>query len=118
MITMKKIDQKTVELDYEGEITGEDYKRVMPKIEEEMEDVGKVKFLIDLTAAREVTVGAALRDLKFALVHFSKIGATAVVASKKTWEIYTKAVNAVFPEKIHYFEDMAPARSWLKEQAV
>lgn len=117
MIKFKKADSKIVELDFSGEITGEDYKSVKPKIEEVMEEKGKVKFLMDLTNAEGFNLGAVYQDIKFDVEHFKNIGATAVVASKKTYEMMVKAINTIYPEKVYHFEDQKSALTWLKGQA-
>lgn len=117
MITFKKADSRIVELDFEGEITGEDYKQVRPQIEAVMREKGKVKFLMDLTKAKGFSLGAMIQDIRFDIGHFKNIGATAVIASQKTYELATKAINAIYPEKVYHFGDQASALTWLKGQA-
>lgn len=118
MISFKKVEPRIIELDFSGEITGEDYKEVKPKIESAMNEEGKLKFLMDLSQAKSFTAGSMYEDIKFDLQHFKNIGSTAVIASKKTYEMMTKALNLVYPEKVYHFEDQATALSWLKAQAV
>lgn len=118
MISCKKIDDKTVELDFTGDITGDDYKVVKPKIESIMMEEGKLKFLMDLTQAKSFSAGSMIEDIKFDLQHFKFIGATAVVASKKTYEMLVKAINLIYPEKVYHFEDESKALSWLQAQDV
>ncbi len=118
MIEFKKIDYKIVELDFNGEITGDDYKSVKPKIEEVMADKGKVKFLMDMRNADGFKLDAIYQDIKFDFEHFKNIGATAVVASKKTYELMVKAINLIYPgEKVYHFETPETALNWLKGQA-
>lgn len=117
MINFDKAGDQIVKLDFNGEITGEDYKQVKPKIEQVMNEKGKVKFLMDLTNARGFNLGAVYQDIKFDVEHFKNIGATAVIASKKTYEMMVKAINAIYPEKVYHFEDQTSAMNWLKGQA-
>ncbi len=117
MIQFKQISQEIVELDFSGEITGEDYKSVKPKIESVMAREGKVKFLMDMTAAGGFNLGAVYQDIKFDIEHFKNIGATAVIASKKTYELMVKAINLIYPEKVYHFETPETALNWLKGQA-
>lgn len=117
MITFKKVDYRIVELDFNGEITGEDYKQVKPKIEEVMNEKGKVKFLMDLRNAEGFNLSAVYQDIKFDVEHFKNIGATAIIASKKTYEMMVKAINLIYPEKVYHFEDQQSALTWLKGQA-
>jgi anti-anti-sigma regulatory factor len=117
MIKFKQAGDRIVELDFEGEITGEDYKEVKPKIEEVMKEKGKVKFLMDLTQAQGFDLGAVYQDIKFDLQHLKNIGATAIIATKKSYEVMVKAINLIYPEKVFHFEDQASALNWLKGQA-
>lgn len=117
MIKFKKVDYRIVELDFEGEITGEDYKEVKPKIEEVMNEKGKVKFLMDLTNANGFNLSAVYQDIKFDVEHFKNIGSTAIIASKKSYELMVKAINVIYPEKVYHFEDQHTALNWLKGQA-
>ena len=118
MIYFKQIDKKIVELDFSGEITGEDYKSVKPQIEKVMADTGTVKFLMDMTNVKGFKLDAVYQDIKFDVEHFKNIGDTAVVAPKKTYEYMTKAINTIYPgAKIFHFDEANSALSWLKGQA-
>ncbi|MES2526376.1 MAG: STAS/SEC14 domain-containing protein [Bdellovibrionota bacterium] len=116
MIQFKQVAPEIVELDFSGEITGEDYKSVKPDIEKVMAAKGKVKFLMDLTQAKGFNLGAVYQDIKFDIEHFKNIGATAVIASKKTYEYMVKSINMIYPEKVYHFEEAGAGLSWLKSQ--
>ncbi len=117
MINFKKVDYKIVGLDFTGEITGEDYKSVKPEIEKVMADKGKVKFLMDMRNVDGFKLDAVYQDIKFDVEHFKNIGATAIIASKKTYEFMVKAINLIYPEKVCHFETPETALNWLKGQA-
>jgi hypothetical protein len=118
MITFKKIDTKIIGLDFSGEITGQDYLSVKPQIEKVMATEGRVKFLMDMTQLKNFTMSGIYQDVKFDVEHFKNVGDTAVVASKKTFEIMTKAVNMIYPgAKVYHFDDVKSAMNWLNGQA-
>ena len=117
MIHFKQVDTKIVELDFSGEITGEDYKSVKPHIEKVMAERGVVKFLMDMTNVKGFKLDAVYQDIKFDVEHFKNIGDTAVVAPKKTYEYMTKAINMIYPgAKVYHFDEANTAMSWLKGQ--
>lgn len=118
MINFKQIDNRIIELDFSGEITGEDYKSVKPQIEKVMAGTGTVKFLMDMTKVKNFTMGGMYQDIKFDVQHFKNIGDTAVVASKKTFELMTKAINMIYPgAKVYHFDESNTALNWLKSRA-
>lgn len=118
MINFKQVDYKIVELDFSGEITGDDYKSVKPQIDKVMADKGTVKFLMDMTNVKGFKLDAIYQDIKFDIEHFKNIGDTAVVAPKKTYEYMTKAINLIYPgAKVYHFDEPKTALSWLKSQA-
>ena len=118
MINFKQIEDKIVELDFSGDITGEDYKSVKPQIEGVMADEGTVKFLMNMTDVKGFKLDAIYHDIKFDVQHFRNIGDTAVVAPRKTYEYMTKVINLIYPgAKVHHFNDMKSARNWLNSRA-
>jgi hypothetical protein len=117
MITFNGAEDRIVKLDFKGEITSEDFQEVTPKIEAAMAEQGKLKFLMDLTETKGFNLGAVYQDIKFDVQHFRHIGATAVVASRKTYEMMVKAIDAIYPEKVFHFEDRQSALRWLQGQA-
>lgn len=119
MINVKVVDEKIVELDLEGEITGEDYKAVKPQLEKLFNERGRMKFLMNLKKARGFNLGAIYQDIKFDLQHLKYIGDTAVVAQKKTYELMTDAINMIYPTaKITHFEENEGALAWLRNRPV
>ncbi len=116
MITVEEKDSETVQLNLVGEITGEDYKKIRPKLEKLFSITGRKKFLFNMNQASSFTLGAVLQDIKFDLQHFKFIGTTAVVSTKKMAERLTKIVDAIYPVKIERFDDVGSAFQWLKNQ--
>ena len=114
MINVIMKNEDTIELDLEGEVTAQDYKDIRPKLEQIFSRVGKAKFLIDLNRVKNFTLGAVYQDIKFDLQHFKNIGTTAVVGSRKTYEMLTKLIDKTYPEKVEHFDNQMDAMNWLQ----
>ena len=119
MIACRLDDENTVELNMQGEVTADDYKRIMPQLKTFFEQKGKMKFLIVVDRVKSFSLGAVLQDIKLDLQNLKNIGATAIVGDKKSQEVMTKAIDKIFPEKVEFFEDsdMKGAREWLQNVA-
>lgn len=116
MIQVKLQDPKTVELDMSGEVTAQDYVKVRPQLEKIFREKGKMKFLIDLSAVEKFTAGSVFQDIKFDLEHLKFIGTTAVVSSRKIYELITKVSDKFYPEKIVHFDHHRAAQDWILAQ--
>lgn len=119
MIACQLKDENTVELDMQGEVTAEDYKKIGPQLRKYFSEKGKMKFLIVVDRVKSFSLGAVFQDIKFDLQNFKNIGATAIVGDKKSQEILTKIIDVIYPEKVHYFDDsnMKEANDWLQNVA-
>lgn len=119
MIACYLDDENTVELDMQGDVTADDYKKIMPELKKYFNEKGKMKFLIVVDRVKSFSLGAVFQDIKLDLLNLKNIGATAIVGDKKSQEIMTKAIDKVFPEKVEFFEDtdMKGAREWLQNVA-
>lgn len=116
MINIEEKDSKTVQLNLEGEITGEDYKKIRPELEAVFKKKGRQKFIFNMNKATKFTLGAVLQDIKFDLQHLKFIGTTAVVSTKPMAETLTELVDKVYPVKIERFDDVSSASQWLQNQ--
>lgn len=114
MIDVKMQSENTVELDMIGEVTGEDYKEIRPRLESIFEKNGKTKFLIDLNRLKNFSMGAIYQDIKFDLQHLKYIGTTAIVGNKKTYEALSTLIDKFYPEKIKHFDNQSDAINWLQ----
>jgi translation initiation factor IF-3 len=119
MISCQLKDENTVELNMQGEITADDYKKIQPQLKEYFENHGKMKFLIVLDRVKSFTLGAIFQDIKTDLQNFKNIGTTAVVGDRKSQEVITKVADKLYPEKIKYFDDsdFQGANQWLQNAA-
>lgn len=114
MINCVLKDEKTIELDMQGEVTAKDYKNVEPKLVQLFGQKGKMKFLIQLDRLKSFGPGAVYEDIKFDLQNLKNIGATAIVGDKKSQALLTKFIDKIFPERVKFFETTGEAMQWLK----
>lgn len=115
MINFKLRDEKTIELDIQGEVTAQDYKELRPQLEKIFRKNGRMKFLILLEDLKTFTMGAAYEDIKLDLMNLKDVGTTAIVGNKKTQETLTKVIDKIFPARVKFFETnrQADAEKWL-----
>jgi len=116
MINVEKKDSTTIQLNLEGEITGEDYKKIKHELEAVFKKNGRQKFIFNMNQATKFTLGAVLQDIKFDLQHLKFIGTTAVVSTKPMAETFTDIVDSIYPVKIERFDDVSSASQWLRTQ--
>lgn len=116
MISCSLKDENTVELDMQGKVTADDYKKIEPQLKKYLTERGKMKFLIVVDRVRSFTLSALFEDIKFDLQNLKNIGATAIVGDRKSQEIMTSMINAIFPDKVKYFDDteLPAANRWLQ----
>lgn len=69
----------------DGEVSEEDYERVVPRLEELIREHGKVRLLLDVTQFKDATPGALWEDLKFDAEHLNDFEKIAVVGDE-SWE--------------------------------
>lgn len=119
MIACTLKDENTVELDMQGEITADDYKKITPQLKKYFEEKGKMKFLIVVDRVKSFSLGAVFQDIKLDLMNLKNIGATAIVGDRKSQEVLTSMIDKVFPEKVEFFEnsDLKGANEWLQNVA-
>lgn len=98
-----------------GKLHKDDYKHFVPKVEEAIQKVGKVRILIEMHDFHGWDLGGLWEDMKFDAKHFKDIERLAMVGDKK-WEQwmatfckpFTTAVVRYFPEG-----QTAEARTWI-----
>jgi hypothetical protein len=119
MIACQLKDENTVELDMQGEVTADDYKKIVPQLQKYFTERGKMKFLIVIDRVRSFSLGAVFQDIKLDLQNLKNIGPTAIVGDKKSQEVLTKVIDVIFPEKVEFFQDnnIHGAQEWLDQAA-
>ena len=108
---------KTVGVRLSGKLHDEDYKKLVPLVDEAIAKQGKVRILAQFHDFHGWDAKALWDDTKFSTAHCTKIERIALVG-EKTWEKWMATVCKPFTmAKIQYFDvaDMAAAQKWLEE---
>lgn len=100
-----------------GKLTREDYKFLIPKVEELILKSGKIRVVFEMRDFHGWDAGALWEDIKFDIRHFSDIESLALVGDKK-WEkgmsIFCKPFTKA---QIKYFDltEIYKAYEWIRE---
>jgi len=108
---------KMLEVRISGKLNKEAYEKLVPVVDQQIKESGKVRILLILDDFHGWTMGALWEDMKFDLKHWNHIERLAIVGETK-WE----AGMAVFCKpfttaKIKYFDHakLDDARKWIAE---
>ena len=107
-----------IKLKINGKLTHEDYKLMIPIIENAIKGVEKpeIKVIVDAIDFDGWDMEALWDDLKFGLGHIELFDKIAFVGNKK-WEEYAiKISNWFMIGDIEYFQNMDDARDWLNSK--
>lgn len=108
---------KLIEVRLTGKLTKEAYEKLVPVVDEQIKEFGKVRFLVILEDFHGWTMGALWEDTKFDLAHWRDIEKLAIVGETK-WEEGMAAFCKPFTTaKIKYFDHakLEDARKWIAE---
>jgi hypothetical protein len=100
-----------------GKLTKEAYQELVPVVDQQIKENGKLRILFVMNDFHGWTAGALWEDTKFDLRHWKDIERLAIVGDKK-WEqgmaTFCKPFTAA---KIKYFDHarLEDARAWLEE---
>lgn len=100
-----------------GKLIREDYKFLIPKVEELILKSGKIRVVFEMRDFHGWDAGALWEDIKFDIRHFSDIESLALVGDKK-WEkgmsIFCKPFTKA---QIKYFDltEIYKAYEWIRE---
>ena len=101
-----------------GQLSHEDYQSFLPKLEEQINQLGKVSVLIELNDFSGWDLDAAKDDFKFSLEHGEDFERIAIVGDKE-WEHWMVAMAKPFLpfQEVRYFnrENLQDAWDWLRE---
>jgi len=106
-----------IKLKINGTLTHEDYKMMLPMIENAIKDVEQpnIKVLVDAIDFDGWEMKALWDDLKFSLGHIELYNKIAFVGNKK-WEEYAiKISNWFMIGDIEYFENIDDAINWINK---
>ena len=108
----------TIAIRASGKLTHEDYQAFLPKLEEQIKELGKVSVLLELDNFSGWDIEAAKDDFHFGMQHQEDIIRFAIVGDK-AWERWmTLMVKPFMPSgSIRFFtrEELQEAWDWLRE---
>ena len=101
-----------------GKLSHEDYQRFLPKLEEQLNELGKVSVLFELDNFSGWELEAAKDDFKFGMKHIADFERIALVGDK-AWEKWMTLIAKPFLSSgtVRYFnrEELQQAWDWLRE---
>lgn len=108
---------RTIEVHVSGKLTAEDYKRLMPEVDQFIGQVGKVRLLFEMHDFHGWNAGAMWNDMRFALHHFHDIERLAMVGEKRWQKGMSEVCRPFTAAEIRFFnhDQMDQARTWLQE---
>jgi hypothetical protein len=110
---------RILEVRVTGKLTKESYQELVPAVDAQIKQYGKLRILFVMKDFHGWTAGAMWEDLKFDLKHWKDIERLAVVGDKK-WEKGMASFCKPFTKaKIRYFDvvQLEEARAWLEGEA-
>ncbi len=108
---------KMLEVRISGKLTKESYEKLVPVVEQQIKEFGKLRMLVILEDFHGWTMGALWEDTKFDLKHWRDIERLAIVGETK-WEAGMATFCKPFTTaKIKYFDHtkLDDARKWIAE---
>lgn len=100
----------------DGEVSEEDYERVVPRLEELISEHGKIRLLLDVTQFKGATAGALWEDLKFDAEHLSDFEKVAVVGDESWEDAVAELASPLTDAKVKTFgpDEEDKARTWAR----
>jgi hypothetical protein len=111
---------RILEVRVTGKLTKDAYQKLVPAVDAQIKQHGKLRILFVMHDFHGWTAGALWEDLKFDLAHWKDIERLAIVGEKK-WEQGMASFCKPFTKAtIRYFDaaQLEEAREWLASEAV
>jgi len=108
----------TIAVRASGKLSHEDYQAFLPKLEEQIKELGKVSILFELDDFQGWDLQAAKDDFKFGMGHLDDLERIAIVGDK-AWERWMILMVKPFmpSDNVRYFDrdNLQDAWDWLRE---
>jgi len=106
-----------LEVQLSGKLTKEAYEELVPVVEEQIKENGKLRILVQLDDFHGWTAGALWEDTKFDLKHWKDIERLAIVGESKWQHGMATFCKPFTSAKIKYFEksQLDEAREWIEQ---
>jgi hypothetical protein len=105
---------KVLDIHVSGKLGKEDYQELAPKVDQIIQQRGKIRVLLEMNDFHGWKPGAIWEDIKFDLKHFSDIERVAMVGEKRWQKGMSHFCRPFTTAKIRYFDQSAlkEAREW------
>ena len=100
----------------DGEVSEEDYERVVPRLEQLIRENGKIRLLLDVTQFEDATPAALWEDLKFDTKHLNDFERIAVVGNEGWEDAAAELASPLTSADVKTFgpEQEDKARTWVR----
>ena len=108
---------KTLQVTLTGKLTKEAYELLVPAVDEQIKQNGKLRMLVVMHDFHGWTAGALWEDMKFDLKHWRDIERLAIVGETKWEQGMATFCKPFTTAKIKYFDHtkLDDAKAWLAE---
>lgn len=105
-----------LEVRLSGKLTKEAYQTLVPAVDKQIQEQGKLRILLILSDFHGWTMGALWEDTKFDLKHWRDIERLAIVGEKKWEEGMAVFCKPFTTATVKYFDhtDIDAAREWVE----
>lgn len=110
-------DSPIVELKARGKLTQVDFKNVVPRLEELIEEYGKISIFLNVEHFEGWTIGGLWEDLKFDIKHFRDVKRIALVGDDPQLESRVRFSKLFMSSTIKSFSknEVIEAYDWLQQ---
>jgi len=113
MISISERTRGGLVVEASGRLSAEDYRSLVPRLEEEIQEQGKLRLLIRLREFKGWTPKALLDDLRFDIRHHGDFDRVAIVGEHAWEKLGTQVSAPFFSGSMRFFEDESEAQAWL-----
>lgn len=104
MHAIKHGPDNMLEITLDGEVTTEDYKSLVTRLEDEIDTHEEIRMLWDMSGMDGIEAGAVWEDLKFDLKHRADYERVAIVGGERWHDWATQLFKPVAKGAVRYFD--------------
>ncbi len=110
---LDKSHQNVFAVKVHGKLVQDDYKKLVPQLEEAIAEHGALKCYFELTDFEGFSAGALWEEVKFDVKHCRQVERCAVVGHSDALKWWTNLSGKMFPKaEIQYFEENESEKAW------
>ena len=112
MIKVYNAGEKTFGIKVGSTLTREDYKEIVPEIEQKIKQFGSIKLLMQIDGFKSIEPAALWEELKFDIKHRNDFEQIAVVGDEDWAKWSAKFGEIFFDARIKYFQPDQVSEAW------